>query len=163
MAQTCHLWLKADGTQIKGDSTVISLNRQDTIECLKFEYRVETARDSASGMATGERAHRPIIITKRCDKSSPLLYKALCQNEVVEGILRFYRPNPSGDGTTQQYYTIEFKEARVSSIRSFQPFIMDSNTATLPELEEVSFVFGYISWTYEPDGVMHVDQWSQRT
>ncbi len=163
MAQTCHLWLKADGTQIKGDSTITSLDRQDTIECQKYEYRVETTREGASGVATGERVHRPITITKRCDKSSPLLLKALCNNEVVEGILKFYRPNPSGDGTTQQYFTIEFKEARISSIRSFQLFVMDPNTANLPELEEVSFVFGSIRWTYEPDGVEHIDHWSQRS
>ncbi len=163
MAQTCHLWLKANGTDINGDSTVISLGRENTIECLKFEYKLETTRDGASGMTTGERVHRPITITKRCDKSSPLLYKALCNNEVVEGIIKFYRPNPTGDGTTEQYFTIEFKEARVSSIRSFQPFVMDPNTANLPELEEVSFAFGEISWTYVPNGIMHVDHWSQRT
>ena len=34
-------------------------------------------RDAASGMATGKRTYEPVRITKRIDKSSPLLAKAL--------------------------------------------------------------------------------------
>ncbi len=34
-------------------------------------------RDAASGMATGKRQHKPIRVTKRIDKSTPLLAQAL--------------------------------------------------------------------------------------
>jgi len=77
-------------------------------------------------MATGERTYEPIRIAKRIDKSSPLLAKALCNNEVIEATFKFYRPDPAGSGTQEHFYTIE-------------------------------------RWTYEPDGIEHIDHWSQRT
>jgi type VI secretion system secreted protein Hcp len=84
MAMTVHLKnLKADGADIHGDSTIESLERADTIECLSFSDSVRTAREWSSGMASGERTYEPIRIVKRIDKSSPLLAKALCNNEVI--------------------------------------------------------------------------------
>ncbi len=163
MANTIHLDLTASGTKIEGDSTILSLGRENTIECLSFQDSVRTAREASSGMASGERTYEPIRITKRIDKSSPLLAKALCNNEVIEGTFRFYRPNPAGDGTTQQFFTIEIQEGRIASILRVSPDVIDPASATDPPTEEVTFVFGYIRWTYEPDGVEHIDHWSQRT
>ncbi|MFZ0451662.1 MAG: type VI secretion system tube protein TssD, partial [Desulfatiglandaceae bacterium] len=112
---------------------------------------------------SGERTYEPIRIRKRIDKSSPLLAKALCQNEEIEGEFRFYRPNPAGDGTTEQYYTIVIQKGTVASITRVSPDVIDPASASEPATEEVSFVFGYIRWTYVPDGVEHVDAWSERT
>lgn len=36
-----------------------------------------TVRDAASGMASGKRQHKPLTITKRIDKASPMLAKAV--------------------------------------------------------------------------------------
>jgi len=163
MAMTVHLFLKANGTKIDGDSTITSMGREDSIECLSFTDSVRTAREAATGMATGERTYEPIRISKRIDKSSPLLAKALCNNELIEGEFKFYRPNPAGDGTTEHFFTIEIKEGRISGITRVSPDVIDPASANEPATEEVSFVFGYIRWTYEPDGVEHVDHWSERT
>lgn len=162
MAMTVHLALKANGEDIAGDSTISSLEREDTIECLSFRDSVKTAREASSGMASGERTYEPIVIEKRIDKSSPLLAKALCNNEVIEGLFKFYRPNPEGDGTTQHYFTIEISEARISKITRLSPDVSDPSEASMPATEEIGFVFGYIRWTYEPDGIEHIDHWSQR-
>ncbi|MCB1219403.1 MAG: type VI secretion system tube protein Hcp [Planctomycetales bacterium] len=40
-------------------------------------------RDAASGLPTGKRQHKPMVITKELDKSSPLLYNVLVNNENV--------------------------------------------------------------------------------
>jgi type VI secretion system secreted protein Hcp len=163
MAMTVHAKLKANGTDIQGDSTIESMERADTIECLSFSDTVRTAREASSGMASGERTYEPIRIVKRIDKSSPVLAKALCNNEVIDGEFRFYRPNPAGDGTTEWYYTIEIQEGRVASITRVSPDVIDPARANAPATEEVTFVFGYIRWEYKPDGVEHIDHWSQRT
>ena len=81
MAMTVHLELYANDMKIDGDSTIISMDRENTIECLSFEDSVRTAREASSGMASGERSYEPVRITKRIDKSSPLLAKALCDNK----------------------------------------------------------------------------------
>ena len=163
MAMTVHLYLTANGSKIDGDSTILSMDRENSIECLSFEDSVRTAREASSGMASGERTYEPINITKRIDKSSPLLAKALCNNEVIEGTFRFFRPNPVGDGTTQQFFTVEITEGRVGSVTRVSPDVIDPASANAPPTEEVTFVFGRIVWTFEDGGIMHEDHWSQRT
>jgi type VI secretion system secreted protein Hcp len=163
MAMTVHLELYADGNKIDGDSSIVSMERENTIECLSFIDSVRTAREASTGRASGERTYEPVRIEKRIDKSSPLLAKALVNNEVIEGTFRFYRPNPMGDGTTEQYFTVEIKEGRINSITRISPDVIDPASSNAPPTEEVSFVFGYIRWTYEPDGIEHIDHWSERT
>jgi type VI secretion system secreted protein Hcp len=162
MAETVHLYLKANGADIKGNSSQSSLGRADSIECLYFENSVITAREAGSGIATGRRQHQPILIRKRIDKASPLIMKALCENQVIEGKFKFFRPNPSGDGTTQQFYTIEIKQGRVGSARKWVPDTFVPATSTEPPLEEVTFVYHTITWTYEDGGITHQDTWDQQ-
>jgi len=161
MAETVHLELKANGTAIQGESTQTSLGRENTIECLYFEDSVRTAREKGTGMATGRRTYEPIVLRKRIDKSSPLLAKALCNNEVVEGVFRFFRPSPSGDGTTQQFFTVEIAEGRVAGIERTSPDTIDPASSAEPPTEEVSLVFHTITWTYEDGGVTHTDNWRE--
>jgi type VI secretion system secreted protein Hcp len=163
MAMTVHLYLTANGTKIDGDSSILSMERENSIECLSFTDSVRTAREASSGMASGERTYEPIRIVKRIDKSSPLLAKALCNNEVIEAKFKFFRPNPAGDGTTQQYFTIEITNGRIESITRVSPDVIDPASANAPPTEEVAFVFGRIVWTYIPDGIEHEDNWEQRT
>jgi type VI secretion system secreted protein Hcp len=162
MAMTVHLYLTANGTKIDGDSTILSMDRENSIECLSFEDTVRTAREASSGTASGERTYEPVRIVKRIDKSSPLIAKALCNNELIEATFKFYRPNPAGDGTTEQHFTVYIEEGRVASVTRVSPDVIDPAAATAPPTEEVTFVFGYIRWVYEPDGIEHVDHWSQR-
>lgn len=163
MAMTVHLYLTANGTKIDGDSSILSLDRENSIECLSFEDSVRTAREASSGVASGERTYEPIRVVKRIDKSSPLLAKALCNNEVIEAGFKFFRPSPAGDGTTEQFFTVEIQEGRIASVVRVSPDTIDPASANAPPTEEVTFVFGYIRWCYETDGVEHIDHWSQRT
>jgi type VI secretion system secreted protein Hcp len=161
MAETVHLFLKANGTDIKGNSTQISMGRADSIECVYYDQAVSTAREAGSGMATGRRRYEPILVRKRIDKATPLIYKALANNEVVDGIFKFFRPNPTGDGTTEQFYTVEFKGGRVSSVRNYSPDCIDPVSSNQPAMEEVQFVFHNILWTYNDGGITAEDSWSE--
>ena len=113
MAETVHLYLKASGSDIQGNSTQVSLGRENSIECVYYEQEVMTAREAGSGMATGRRQYKPLLIRKRIDKSTPLIAKALCNNQEIEGIFKFFRPSPTGDGTTEQFFTVEIGRAHV--------------------------------------------------
>ena len=161
MAETVHLYLKASGADIKGESTQHSLGRENSIECLYFEQAVKTAREAGSGMASGRRQYEPLLIRKRIDKSSPLIAKALVENQVIEATFKFFRPTPAGDGTTQQFYTIKIEDGRVASQKMYVPDTIVPATSTEPPLEEVSFVFHTISWTFTNGGVTHEDTWDQ--
>ncbi|MCP3098206.1 type VI secretion system tube protein Hcp [Myxococcus sp. K15C18031901] len=160
MAETVHLYLAANGKDIKGESTQTSLGREDSIECVYYEQGVITAREAGSGLATGRRQYQPLLIRKRIDKASPLLMKALTENEAIEATFKFFRPSPAGDGTTDQFYTVTIKQGRVASIKQVVQDTIIPATATNPPLEEVTFVFHTISWTVSEGGVTHEDSWS---
>jgi type VI secretion system secreted protein Hcp len=157
MAETVHLFLKANGADIEGESVEGSLGRENSIECLYYEQAVSTAREAASGMATGRRQYQPLLVRKRIDKSSPLILKALTENQAIEGTFRFYRPNPVGDGTTEQFYTVTIRKGRVASVKQLVPDVLDPETSNQPPQEEVTFVFSNIEWTYEQGGITHQD------
>jgi type VI secretion system secreted protein Hcp len=161
MSMNVHVWIKGESSgEIKGDSTVSSMGREGSIEAFELEFGVRTSQDPFRGSA-GERIYSPITIKKRIDRASPDLHKMLCNNEPIEVTFRFYRPNPTGDGTTEQFYTIELKQARISSIKTISPNSIEDRTAALPAMEEVSFVFGEITWRYSSGDVNteHQDQW----
>lgn len=42
---------------------------------ISFEQEILSPRDAASGLPTGKRQHKPFVITKELDKSSPVLAK----------------------------------------------------------------------------------------
>lgn len=161
MAETVHLVLKANGVDIQGESTQNDLGRENTIECLQFKDSVRTAREQGTRHAVGRRVHEPIEIVKRIDKSTPLLAKALCRNEKIEGTFKFFRPNPAGDGSTEQFFTIEIKEGRIESIERLSPLVLDPAEAKAPPLETVRFVYGNIRWIFLPTGAEHFDDWSR--
>jgi type VI secretion system secreted protein Hcp len=135
-ADNVYLFLKTNGTEVQGDSSVTSLGRENSIECFAFEFNLASP-------AGQERGKRPtIVVRKPIDKSTPVLARALSQNEIVEGSFRFYRPNPAGDGTTEQFFTVEISKGRITSIRYILPDTLDQDTAPLPAYEEVSLAFG---------------------
>ena len=162
MAETVHLFLKANGTDIKGESTQTSLGRENSIEILSYISEVVTAREIGSGLATGRRQHPPLFIRKRIDASSPLLIKALCENQVVDAKFLFFRPAIAGDGTTEQFFTVEFKKGRINSHKIINPDTFVPASANQPPMEEVTFVFHTISWTYTKGGVTHEDTWDSQ-
>jgi type VI secretion system secreted protein Hcp len=161
MAETVHLKLKANGQDIQGESSQEDLERKDTIECLSFKDNVRTARELGSRAAVGRRVHEPIEIIKRIDKSSPLLAKALCRNEKIEGTFLFYRPNPAGDGTTEQFFTVEITEGRIDSIERISPNAHDPAASNAPPMEIVRMVYHSIRWVFVPTGAEYVDTWSK--
>jgi type VI secretion system secreted protein Hcp len=139
------------------------LGQQDSIECIFYEQVVNTAREAATGMATGRRTYEPLKIIKRIDKATPLIAKALCRNEVIEGKFLFFRPNPTGDGTTQQFYTVEIAKGRVAHQKQYVPDTTVGETVAEHPFEEVAFTFHTIKWTFTDGGVSHEDVWSQNT
>jgi type VI secretion system secreted protein Hcp len=162
MAETVHLFLKANGADIKGESSQTSLGRADSIEIVEFIHSVKTAREAGSSRATGRRQYEPIVIRKRIDKASPLIAKALVRNEKIEGKFMFFRPSPAGDGTTEQFYTIEIKDGRVASFKQEVEDTIVPASSTLPPMEEIGFVFHSIVWTISDGGVTHEDTWSEQ-
>jgi type VI secretion system secreted protein Hcp len=161
MAQTAHLFLKVNGEDVKGESSQVSEGRDGSMELTYFESEVMTAREVQTGQATGRRQHKPLLIRKPVDKSSPLIAKALTKNSKVEGEIKFYRPNPAGDGTTQHFFTVKISNGRVGSQKLVNTWTRPGDPHAEPMQEEVTFVFQEITWTYVDGGIEHLDSWTQ--
>ena len=160
MAQTAHLFLKVNGEDVKGESSQESDGKKDSIEVTYFESEVMTAREVQTGQATGRRQHKPLLIRKPVDKSSPLIAKALTKNSKVEGEIKFYRPNPTGDGTTEHFFTVKIANGRVGSQKLINVWTRPGEPHSEAMQEEVTFVFQEITWTYVNGGIEHIDSWN---
>jgi type VI secretion system secreted protein Hcp len=157
MGETIHLFLRANGTEIQGESTQTSLGRQNSIECYEFSHQVQVVSSTSGRISTRKRQYQPLMIRKRIDKSSPLLAKLMAENAILEGEFRFFRPNPTGDGTIEQYYSIRFRQGRIAGIHIRQADLsLEANSLAQP-MEEVMISFNTISWTYTNGGVTYED------
>ena len=130
---------------------------------LYYEQGVVTAREASSGNATGRRQFTPLLIRKRIDKSlAPDLQGALHQPG-HRGEVQVLPPRALGDGSTQQFFTVEIKQGRVASAKQILPDTLTPATSQEPPMEEVTFVFHTITQTYEDGGVTHEDTWNAQT
>jgi len=150
-AQTVHIFLSIDGNQIEGESTVVSLEREGSIEAVSAGFNVFSTTDTSSGGTTGRHIYRPFTFLKRIDKATPFIFKALARSERVDSLeARFYRPE-SSSGTEEHFMTILLEDARIVGI------VQTSESGVNDVLELVSVVFGRITMTYEIGGETHTD------
>ena len=113
MALQLFLKVKANDTDINGESS--QKGHEKWIELQSFSWGAITARDAATGQSTGRRQYKEFRWVNRHDKTSPLLWKALVQNEVIEAQLDCVRDSQSGDGTSESFLKLTFKQAKMSA------------------------------------------------
>ncbi|OHB54711.1 MAG: hypothetical protein A2Y07_08940 [Planctomycetes bacterium GWF2_50_10] len=162
-AESVHLTLfggKGYTERIYGDSTVTSLGREGTIECGAYSHMVAAVPDEKSGMAGLVHNHYPISILKRLDRSTPRLYTAWRNHEPLRAEFRFYRPDPSGDGSIEQHYTVIIDYAFISGIRQFVPNVFESGVLHQAPSERISFTYGRINEIWVPTGLETIDEWT---
>jgi type VI secretion system secreted protein Hcp len=148
-----NAYLKLKGQKsgsIKG--SVSKTGREGSIEVIAVSHEITSPRDSASGLPTGQRMHKPFVISKTLDKSSPLLANMWANNENLSSWeLDFYLPSPNGKGEVLAY-TIKLTNANVASIR----LVTDANGNMK---EEVTFTYQKIEWTWTDGGITAMDDW----
>jgi type VI secretion system secreted protein Hcp len=109
-------------------------------------------------MSSGRRVHRPLVITKEIDKSSPMLYQALCTGErLLEVKLDWFRIDETG--TEELYYSVQLKNALISKVKPWMPNAMDASMSGFRHMEDVSIIYEKIIWTWELDGIEYEDEW----
>ena len=151
MAETVHLFLKLNGTDIQGESSQTSLGRANSIECTSWAWSGE--RELTSAGTTGRHVMGEIKFVQRIDKSTPLLLKGMVNNEVAEGTFKFFRPNPTGDGTTEQFFTVHGRQGRITSHSPWVPDTISPATSSMPALLQVTMLFAQLELTYENGGI----------
>ncbi len=107
--------------------------------------------------------HKPLTIIKEIDKSSPILYQILTQNEnVPEFELKFWKPQSSaagGVGSEVQFFTIKLTNANIANIREYMLDNKIPENMKIPPMESVSFTYQKIEWTWVDGGITANDDW----
>jgi type VI secretion system secreted protein Hcp len=157
MALNAYLTLTGE-TQGKIEGSCDQAGREGLMEIYGWNHEVVSPRDAASGLPTGKRQHKPLVVTKPIDKSTPLLMNVLVNNEnVTDYRLDMWRPSSTGD--EEQYFTIELLNANIAGIRQEQ--LNNKYAENMPHevREHVSFTYQKVIWTYQDGGVSAEDDW----
>jgi type VI secretion system secreted protein Hcp len=154
-----NAYLKVKG-ETQGDiaGSVTQKGREGSIMVIAFSHEIVSPKDSASGKSTGKRMHKPFVITKELDKSSPLLYNVLVNNENIQSWeLKLWRP--SATGKEEQHCTVMLTNANIASIHFRMLNNKNPEFMKYAEYEEIAFTYQKIGWTWNDGGVSAEDDW----
>ncbi|OYO27928.1 Hcp family type VI secretion system effector [Janthinobacterium sp. PC23-8] len=152
-------YLIIEGTnQGKIEGSVKIKGHEGKILVQAVDHSITIPESPQTGLPTGKRIHRPMTITKEIDKSSPKLFQALTSGEQMKTVsLEYYRISPKG--TEEKYYTVKLSNAIMTNIRSWTPNCLTPANQQMGHMEDVSFTYEKITWTFEPDGIEAEDSW----
>ena len=165
MAESFALFLEINGKAVDGESSIeksAGEDRAKSIECFAFQCEAMTPRDLSSGRSSvSARQLHPIEIVKKFDRTSPLLYQALAQNQTVAGTIKFFRSNLDS-GAMEHFFEIKFTHGRVVGVKQVVHATYDKTFTNFPPLEHVSFSYGEITWTCKTAKTEFTDKFSER-
>ncbi|MGF1696314.1 Hcp family type VI secretion system effector [Vibrio lamellibrachiae] len=124
----------------------------------EIDHVITIPRDPQSGQPTGQRVHKPVVVTKQQDCCSPLLFNALVSGEKLpECQIRFYRT--SVQGKQEHYYTIKLIDALLVDMETRMAHCQDLATADRVTEEVLKFTYRAIEVTHEVCGKGGNDDW----
>ena len=156
MSTPAHLWIEDEnGSPIVG-SCVMPL-RLGSIELKSFSHGVTIPVDPNWGKLTGTRVHRPITIVKEFDRTTPLLYRAVCEGRTLKkAIIKMYRIQESG--IEAEYFNIILENVKLTTVA---PYLAPAGISS-SHLETLELRYEAISWKYTEGNIIYRDAWNDR-
>ena len=137
--------------RLRGSSSASQVQGQSpALTALKFSYGVTSPSDLSTGLPSGKRQHKPIVITREPSAASPQFFSALITNEALKVVIQFVRADVQGRPTVQQ--TITLTNALVSD---FLQYMGDDGRW----LEDVAFTFQKIEIVNTSSQKVAEDDW----
>lgn len=99
--------------------------------------------------------HRPLVITKNVDKSSPLLAQALSSREEINCAISFYRI--SSFGLQEKFFSIEIEGGIIADLTLDMPHVVLQNDVE-PQ-EHVAIRYREITWRHHLAGTSGYASW----
>ncbi len=155
-ATAVYIQFTVDGDTLEGDATNSGFVGQGWSSVYSFSVSASTPRDY-SGALAGLSQVNPITVTKAVDKSSPLLFSALTDNQVVDAEIKVIRADPSGSGAEEEvlHYTLTG-----GSIVGHRINVNDIPTDPPQfETETLSLSFGHLEMEWVSTGVVAAWDW----
>ena len=151
MPYVMSLALQAAGSTLDGDYAESAPGRHDTIQVLAYESRVEIPQGLAGD--AGKRRHSPIAIRKPIDRSSPLLLRAMVQNQSLSAIFSCFDAAHSS-ARSEPFFIVKIAHARIVQLRQLLAAATDG---TISAQEEVHLAFESVTWESVPGKVVISD------
>ena len=128
---------------------------------IAYSHRVSVPTNTLTGQVTVMRKHEYLEVTKFIDKSSPLLLNELSSPSELEVVLRFFRtPDETSAGEQVEYYNITLQRAKIVSVDTISPNILDDASDAFVPYEVVRFTYGQIQADHVVCGTTAIDDWS---
>ena len=153
-ALSVYLTLEGQEGPIEGSVTIEG--REGTIEAIEIHHLVSVPIDPGTGLPTGRRKHEPFIFTKRIDKASPLLLKALANSETLPSAMFWYY-RIDATGAEEHYYTVHLTNAMVVAVEPVSVNTYDPASTSFPDMERVRLIYERILHRWEPDQIEFED------
>ncbi len=159
MALTAYMKVtgKSQG-EIKGDCPQGG-DKKDKVILYNIDHMVEIPKDTHTGLPTGQRIHHPLIVTKHKDMASPKFFQACSTGEQCEVEILYYRIKE--DGTEENYFKIKLEEAIIVNMREYTPMTFLPENKPYKDMEEVSFTYSKITWTFTDGNIEYTDDWKK--
>lgn len=156
MSVPAHLWLEDEnGSPIVGSCTMPT--RLGSIELNTVMHNITIPVDQHTGRLTGTRVHTPISVQKEFDRTTPVLFRALCQARTLKSAtIRMYRINDAG--IEVEYFNITLENVKISSI---SPALLPGGHAST-HLENIELRYETITWKYVDGNIVFKDGWNER-
>jgi type VI secretion system secreted protein Hcp len=152
--------LKIGGAEVKGGCD--QAGNEGKILVQATEQLVHVPVNPQTGLTSGVRQHGPLVILKNIDKSTPSLYQALVNGTVVdEATLEYVHIDKTGKQVV--FFTKKIENAVVISIKDWTWNCLDSDPSKkgFGNMEEVSFTYEKVTWTFTDGGVSSSDNWKK--
>ncbi|HLK17048.1 MAG TPA: type VI secretion system tube protein TssD [Fimbriimonadaceae bacterium] len=128
-------------------------SKSGKIEVSDFRYGIVSPRDPQSGLPTGQRMHKPIIMTISAADGREF-QTALKTNENLPAVqILFWRP--SSAGKIEQYETLNLKDATVVKIE------MRKSSGRQTSDMQITLNYQKIESSYSRGKVQAADDWKQ--
>lgn len=148
MAETITIFIKANDKPIEGEVRQRVQSSKGGCECRTMHIAAR-AGQAGGAVPAGAVSIDDLVLVKRIDCASPLLFAALCKNETISLEARFVRPSAT-NGTIEHYYSIVGLRGRITSIAQSTPDAMDPRSSSEEPCETICLRFEKITFKYPP-------------
>jgi type VI secretion system Hcp family effector len=163
MSTEAYLFLKLNGTDVHGDTTLSSIAGVDVsraIELAECSWGVALEAGESNRRGAGHRRHEPFRALKRVDRTTPLLLQGLTQNQQVDAVVRVFRPDAE-TGEIHNHLTIELQRGRLTRLAGLLPDPVDVAGPARTMTERLEIVYHTIVVRHELSGAEASDSWDQ--
>lgn len=142
---------------ITGDVT--QSGRENTHSVYDVQHQIEIPLDSSTGLPSGQRLHRPFLVTTNVNQGLPLFYQLLITGDNTTDItIDYYRINY--EGREERYYSVFLEDAIITGIQHHKHNVLNPDNRSYPDMVTLSFVYGRITWSHVIDATEYSDSWT---